>query len=85
MPEAKEENEQAIVFDLADQAVIAHAALPNLSETRAGQGVPDAVRIVHLGHSIMQELQNGFAVPGVKDAEFPINLARQFNSVGHDV
>jgi len=85
MSKAKKENKQAIVLNLADQAVIAHTAFPNFATTRTGKSVPDAVRIVQLGYVIMEELQDELAVPGVENVEFPSNLGRQLNPVGHDV
>jgi len=85
MSKAKKENKQAIILDLADQAVIAHTAFPDLAKTRTGQSVPDAVRIVQSGHAIMEEPQDGLAMLGLENGEFPINLGRQLNSVGHGV
>jgi hypothetical protein len=85
MSKAKEKNEQAIILDLADQAVIAHTAFPDLSKTRTGQSVPDAARIAQPRYAIMEELQDELAVLGVENVEFPSNLGRQLNSIGHDV
>jgi hypothetical protein len=85
MSKAKEENKQAIVLDFADQVVIAHTAFPDFTKARTGQRVPDAVRIVQPGYAIMEEFQDGLAVLGVENGEFPINPGRQLNSVGHDV
>jgi len=85
MSKAKKEDEQAIILDPADQAVIAHTAFPNFSETRTGQCVPDGARIVQLGYAIVEELQDGLTVLGVENVEFPNNLGRQLNPVGHDV
>jgi len=74
MPKAKEENKQAIFLDLADQAVIAHTALPDLAKTRSRQSMSDRVRIVQLGSSIMEEPKNGLAMLGIENVEFPRNL-----------
>jgi hypothetical protein len=84
MSKTKEEYEQAILLDFADQAVIAHATFPDLTKTRTGQSVADAVRIVQFGYPIMEELQDGLAVLGVENVEFPIHFGRKLNSVGHD-
>src|SRR5467141_3743249 len=83
--DAQDQNHQTIVFDLADEPVIAHAIFPELSKPRAVQRLSDAARIVQLGNPLMKELQDALAVLRVEFVEFPVNLGCQLNAVGHDV
>jgi hypothetical protein len=46
MADAKDKNDQAVVFDLADEPVIAYTVFPELSKPRAVQRLSDAARIV---------------------------------------
>jgi hypothetical protein len=46
MADAKDQNDQAVVFELADEPVIAYAVFPELSKPRAVQRLSDAGRIV---------------------------------------
>jgi len=46
MADAKDQNDQAVVFDLADKPVIAYTVFPELSKPRAVQRLCDAARIV---------------------------------------
>ncbi len=46
MADAKDQNDQAAVFDLADEPVIADRVFPELSKARAVQRLSDAARIV---------------------------------------
>jgi hypothetical protein len=46
MADAKDQNDQAVVFDLADEPVIAYTLFPELSKQRAVQRLSDAARIV---------------------------------------
>ena len=43
--DAKDENDQAVVFDLADESVIAYTVFPELSKPRTVQRLSDAPRI----------------------------------------
>ena len=83
--DAQEQNHQTVVFDLADEPVIAHAIFPELSKPRAVQRLSDAAWIVQLGNPLIKELQDALAVLRVEFAEFPVNLGCQLNAVGHDV
>src|SRR6266478_6529165 len=70
--DAQDQNHQTIVFDLADEPVIAHAIFPELSKPRAVQRLSDAARIVELGNPLMKELQDALAVLRVEFVEFPV-------------
>ena len=85
MPNAEDQNHQAIIFDLADEPVIAYAIFPELPKTRPVQRLSDAAWIVQLSHSILKELQDALGLLRVEFAEIPVHLGRQFNVVGHDV
>ncbi len=85
MPHAENQNHQAVIFDFADQSVIAHAVFPELPQPRAVQRLSNAARIVEFRHSSMQELQDSLSVLRVELAEFAVGGLRQFNAPGHDV
>jgi hypothetical protein len=72
--DAEDQNHESIIFDLADEPVIAHAIFPELSKPRAVQRVSDAAWIVQLGNPLMKELQDALAVLRVEFVEFPVNL-----------
>jgi hypothetical protein len=46
MADAQDKNDQAVVFDLANEPVIAYTVFPELSKPRAVQRLSDAARIV---------------------------------------
>jgi hypothetical protein len=73
MSKTEDKNEQAIILDPADQPVIAHAVLPELSKPRAMQSLPDATRIGQLGYPFIEEPQDALAVLRVEFVEFPID------------
>src|SRR5260370_31095082 len=72
--DAQDQNHQTIVFDLADEPVIAHAIFPELPKPRAVQRLSDAAWIVQLGNPLMKELQDALAVLCVEFVEFPVDL-----------
>jgi len=72
MADAKDKNQQAVVFDLADEPVIAYTVFPELSKPRAVQRLSDAPRIIYFGDSLMQELQDALGLRRVEFAEFPL-------------
>ena len=72
--DAEDQNYQKIVFDLADEPVIAHAIFPELPKPRAGQRLCDAAWIVQLGNPLMKELQDAPAVLRGEFVELPVNL-----------
>jgi hypothetical protein len=46
MADAKDRNDQAVVFDLADEPVTAYTVFPELSKPPAVRRLSDAARIV---------------------------------------
>jgi len=66
----EDQNHQTIVFDLADEPIIAHAIFPELPKPRAVQRLSDAAWIVQLGNALMEELQDALAVLRVEFVEF---------------
>jgi hypothetical protein len=60
--DAEDQNNQAGIFDLADEPEIARPISPELSETCTLQGFPDTVRIVEAGYAFIEKLQNEPAV-----------------------
>lgn len=49
MPDAEDQHDQTLIFDLADEPVVAHAVFPELPKLRAVRGLSEAARIVQLG------------------------------------
>src|SRR5258706_15550879 len=82
MAGAENENKQPVVFNLADQAVIAHAVFPELPELRTVQGLSDAAWVVQRG-AFVKNLQDGLALLRVELAQFAVDLGRQLNLPGH--
>jgi len=72
MADAKDQHDQAVVFDLADEPVVADTVFPELSKARAVQRLSDAARIVQFADSLMQELQDALGLRRVEFAEFPL-------------
>jgi hypothetical protein len=61
---AQHQHQQAVVFYLADQPVVAHAVSPQLPEARAAQWFSNASWILQLGHAFIQKLQDAAGVLG---------------------
>jgi hypothetical protein len=80
MADAKNQNEQPIVFDLADEPVITNAVFPELPELGAVQSLSDASRIVQSSDAFVEKLQDALALLRVELAQFAVNLGREFNS-----
>src|SRR5258706_4994922 len=69
MAGAENENKQPVVFNLADQAVIAHAVFPELPELRTVQDLSDAAWVVQRGDAFVKKLQDA-----VELAQFAVDL-----------
>ena len=82
---AKDEHDQAVVLDLADEPVISHTVFPKLPEPGALQGLSNAASIAQLGYSFMEELQDAPGVLGVELAQFPVRSRGNLNLPCHDV
>jgi hypothetical protein len=61
--DAKNENEQPIVFDLANKAIVADAVFPELPKPRAVQGLPDAAWVVQWRDAFIEEFQDARREP----------------------
>ncbi|MGB9432937.1 MAG: hypothetical protein WBQ89_11895 [Candidatus Acidiferrum sp.] len=72
MADAKHQNDQAVVFELAEEPAIADTVFSELSKARAVQCISDAARIVQFGDSFMQELLDALDLRRVESAEFPL-------------
>jgi hypothetical protein len=84
-PHPEDQHHQAVVLDLANEPVVAHAVLPELPEPWALQRLAQCPRVVEFRQSLVKELQDSLLVLRVELAEFPIRGLRQFNALGHDV
>ena len=82
--EAKNKHREAVIFDFADEPVIAHAVSPELPQAGTAQGFTQAARIVQSRDSFVQEFQNPLGLVRIEFAERPVNFTRQFNVPGHD-
>ena len=70
--DAEDQHEYAVVFDLADEPVVADAVFPEFAEQRAVQGLAYAARIVQLGYSLAKEFQDALAGQRVEFVQFPV-------------
>jgi hypothetical protein len=82
MADAESQNEEPVVLDLADEAVISHSVFPELSEFGTLQSLADAARIVQWGDAFVEKLQDAFTLR-VELAQFAVNLGREFNLPSH--
>jgi len=80
MSDAKNENEQPFVLDLADEPVITHAVFPELSKLGASQSLTNAAWVIQWGETFVKELQNAPALLWVELAQFAVDLGGEFNS-----
>jgi hypothetical protein len=62
MSDAENQDDQSVVFDFADKAVIADPVFPELPQPGAVQRFPDAARIVQLRYPFVKELQDALGV-----------------------
>lgn len=72
MSDAQYQHKKPVVFDFADETVIAQAIFPELTKERAVQGFTDAVRVVERGNSGAEEPQDTAAMLRVEFAELPV-------------
>jgi hypothetical protein len=85
VPDAEDEHQKTVVFDLADEAKGADAVSPELAEARALQGLANVAGIVQPGDALLQEFHNTFGVLRIELAEFTVGFDGKLNPPGHDV
>jgi hypothetical protein len=76
MSNAKNQHDQEIVCDFANEPVRAYSIFPKFPEAGAVQSLSEAARIVQLGDSFMKEPQNALTVLRVELTELPVSLER---------
>src|SRR5882762_1738066 len=81
--DTENENQQPIVFDLADEPVVADAVFPELAEFGTLQSLTDTARVVQSGDAFVEKFQDALALLRVELAQFVVNLGREFNLPGH--
>jgi hypothetical protein len=74
--DAEDQDEQAIIFDLADETVIANAVFPELAEIGAVQGLADAAGIVQLGKPVIEKFQDTLTMLPIEVAQFAVHSGR---------
>ena len=79
MSNTENQNDQAVVFDLADEPVIVHAVFPELPKPRVMQRLSNAAGIVQPGYSFVKKFQDALGVLRIELAEFPAGYLGQFN------
>jgi len=72
VPNTKDQHDQAVVFDFADQTVVTYPVFPKLPKLRAVECFSYAARIVQTRYSLVQELQDALSMLRVEFAEFPL-------------
>src|SRR4029077_19542067 len=83
MAGAENQNEEPVVFDLADEAVISHSVFPELSEFGTLQGLTNTAWVIQWGDAFVKELQDAFTLLRVELSQFAVNLGREFNLPSH--
>src|SRR5579859_381923 len=81
--DAKDKNQQAVVFDFADEAIIAGAVFPEFPEFGTVQCLTDAARVVQRSQALPQKLQDALSLLRVELAQFAVGLGGQLNLPGH--
>ncbi len=76
MSNAEDQHDQAVILDFADEAVGAYSISPKFPQGGAVQGLSDRARIVQVGYSFMEELQNSPGLLRVEFLQFPVRLDR---------
>ena len=76
MSNAEDQHHQAVVLDFADEPVGAYLVSPKFPQGGAVQGLSDSARIVQVGYSFMEKLQNAPGVLRVEFLQFPVGLGR---------
>ena len=56
--EPHDQDAQRLVLDTGDDAVVAHAVLPEFAQLGALEGFADAARVIERGHASIQEGQD---------------------------
>jgi len=74
MAKTEDQNDEAVVFDFADEPIWAYLVSPKFPQARALQRASDATRILQLGNSFMKELQDSPGVLHVKFSQIPLGL-----------
>jgi hypothetical protein len=82
--DAENQHQQAVVFDLADEAERADAVSPELTQAGALQSLANASRIFQSGKPFPKKFQNAPGVLRIELAEFAVSLGGKFNPPGHD-
>ncbi len=62
MADAKNQHDQAVIFNFANEPVIAYAVFPELAEARALKRPSDAAWIIESSEATAEELQDALAV-----------------------
>ena len=83
MSDAKNQNEEPVVFDLADEPVISHAVFPELAELGALQSLTNAAWVIQWGDAFVKKFQDALALLWVELAQFAVDLGGEFNLPGH--
>ncbi len=74
MSDAENEDQQEIVFDFADEAVVADAVFPEFAQARAVEGFSDGAGVVQFGDAVAQELQDAVAVLRLEDGAVLVDM-----------
>ena len=76
MPNAEDQDEQAVVFDLADKPVVTHAVLPKFLQVRTLKGLANRAGVVQLGQSFRKKLHDAPRMLRVEFTQLPVGLDR---------
>ena len=83
MSEAKDQHDKAVVFEFADEAVVADTVFPEFAQSRAVQRLSHTSWIVQACDSFEEKLQDALGLRRVKFAQLAVRLSGQLNLPSH--
>jgi hypothetical protein len=82
--DAEDQDQQAVVFDLTDEAERADAISPKLTQAGSLQRLAKRARVGQLGDPFPMKFRNAFGVLRMELAKFAAGLGGKLNLSGHD-
>jgi hypothetical protein len=84
MSNAQDEDDQAVIFDFANEPVVTYSVCPKLSQPGALHCFSDATRIVQIRQSLMKKSQDTRGGLLVEFVQLSFRKGRNFNLPRHD-
>ncbi len=85
MSDLQDKNQNLVIFDFADETVVADAIFPQFAKSSTLQGLSHSARVFFSRNASRKKLQDALALLGIEFAEVLVGRLREFNPPGHDV